>query len=76
MENGNLYEGAVRLPGWAEEEVRLLTKEAPLYRSVTESVPPVRLLKPDPGNRALQETTPVFEWEMPEETDTCEIKLM
>lgn len=56
--------------------MRLLTKEAPLYRSSAEAMPPVRLLKPNPGNRAIKETKPIFEWEASGETDTYEIKLM
>lgn len=76
VENGKFYEGKTRLPDWVRKDVDLLTQDAPLYRSGSEAAArPVRLIQPDPGNRALSETRPLFVWDAPEEFEAFEVRL-
>jgi len=76
VENGKLYEGKTRLPDWVRKDIYKLAQDAPLYRSGFDEAPqPIRLIQPEPGNRALSETRPVFAWDAPEEFRAFEVKL-
>jgi hypothetical protein len=64
QENGVWYEGATRLPEWASDAAALFGNP-PDMQTRSDSVPAeraVRLLAPNPANRALESLTPEFRW--------------
>jgi hypothetical protein len=65
QENGVWYEGATRLPEWASAAAALFANP-PDLQTRSDSVPAeraVRLLAPNPANRALESLTPEFRWQ-------------
>ena len=65
QQDGVWYEGATRLPEWASSAAALFANP-PDLQTRSDSVPAeraVRLLVPNPANRALESLTPEFRWQ-------------
>jgi hypothetical protein len=65
QQDGVWYEGATRLPEWASDAAALFANP-PDLQTRSDSVPAeraVRLLVPNPANRALESLTPEFRWQ-------------
>jgi hypothetical protein len=65
QQDGVWYEGATRLPEWASSAAALFANP-PDLQTRSDSVPAeraVRLLAPNPANRALESLTPEFRWQ-------------
>jgi len=65
QQDGVWYEGAMRLPEWASSAAALFANP-PDLQTRSDSVPAeraVRLLAPNPANRALESLTPEFRWQ-------------
>jgi len=65
QENGVWYEGATRLPEWASDAAALFGNP-PDMQTRSDAAPAaraVRLLAPNPANRALESLTPTFRWQ-------------
>jgi hypothetical protein len=65
QQDGVWYEGATRLPEWASDAAALFANP-PDLQTRSDSVPAeraVRLLAPNPANRALESLTPEFRWQ-------------
>jgi hypothetical protein len=65
QENGVWYEGATRLPEWASDAAALFGNP-PDMQTRSDAAPAeraVRLLAPNPANRALESLTPEFRWQ-------------
>lgn len=64
-QGGVWYEGTTRLPEWASDAAALFANP-PDLQTRSDSVPAeraVRLLAPNPANRALESLTPTFRWQ-------------
>jgi hypothetical protein len=65
QQDGVWYEGTTRLPEWASDAAALFANP-PDLQTRSDSVPAeraVRLLAPNPANRALESLTPEFRWQ-------------
>jgi hypothetical protein len=64
QQNGEWYEGALRLPDWAASAAAQFAAPptSPLRSDNTPTQHPITLTTPDPANRALENTTPEFRW--------------
>jgi hypothetical protein len=65
QQGGVWYEGATRLPEWASSAAALFANppDAPTRSDNAPAERAVRLLAPNPANRALESLTPEFRWQ-------------
>jgi hypothetical protein len=65
QQDGVWYEGATRLPEWASSAAALFANppDAPTRSDAAPAQRAVRLLAPNPANRALESLTPEFRWQ-------------
>jgi RNA polymerase sigma-70 factor (ECF subfamily) len=65
QQDGVWYEGATRLPEWASTAAALFANppDAPTRSDAAPAQRAVRLLAPNPANRALESLTPEFRWQ-------------
>lgn len=79
IKNDTPYEGPHWLPKWSMSYLEWIgqsTIPIPTYRSAAAPpAPPVRLLIPNPGNRALMSTVTSFEWQPVKDASAYDVRL-